>query len=258
MSKCLLVPYIGHWCQLKNAWWRSEFIVITCWSMNDGLLVDHGGLKGSSIAGKPTCPGGDSQSLPCPHCSYTTWRQINRLPGYLLQQEDTVESIVNLVLGTSWDLEVVYFLSLVNFVLMSLPPNWYVSIGRNFYTTIASGCVLPVSVKGKARDDAYVLFISPHNSTRVKVMLIIELTCQVILMSHCLRLRHTWFVFYTCMTMRAAICNARSLRTHLGEATAQTHWGVECLTDIGHLFLALWQSKAVLLHVAIHDWGGFE
>lgn len=45
--------------------------------------------------------------------------------------------IVNLVLGTSWDLEVVYFLSFVNFVLMSLSPNWHVSIWRNFYTTIA-------------------------------------------------------------------------------------------------------------------------
>lgn len=56
----------------------------------------------------------------------------------------------------------------------------------------------------------------PHNFTWVKVMLIVELTCQVILMSHCLRLRHAWFVFYTCMTMRATICNARSLRTPSG------------------------------------------
>lgn len=104
---------------------------------------------------------------------------------------------------------------------MSLPPNWYVSIGIS--TPQLPLSVFPVSVKGKAREDAYVLFISPHNSTRVKVMLITELTCQAILRSHCLRLRHTWFVSYTCMTMRAAICNARNLRTHLGEATAQTH-----------------------------------
>lgn len=152
MSKCLLVPYLGHGCQLKNAWWRSEFIAISCW----GLPVERGGLKGSSISGKPTCP----EPTPTGR-SYTTWRQLNRLLGYLLQQEDTVESIVNLVLGTSWDLEVVYFLSLVNFVLMSLPPNWHVSIWRNFYTTVAFQYVFPMSVKGKARDDAYVLFISP-------------------------------------------------------------------------------------------------
>lgn len=217
-------------CSIHRALTSAEERLVKEWVYWDHLLecewwlpVERGGLDSNSIAGKPTCPGDDSQGLH-PLLFLHFLKVAQQAAGLPSAAVGHCIDIVNLISGISWDLEVVYFLSLENFVLMSLSPNWHVSIWRNFYTTIAFQYIFPISVKGKARDDAYVLFISPHNSTQVTVLLIAELMCQLILTSHCLRLRHAWFVFYICMTMRAAICNARSLRTPsgVGYSTKQT------------------------------------